>query len=160
MKLGRPARWALLVVLTVVVALQMVPYGERRNPATTGEPLWNTRTTREVAVGACYDCHSNQTAWPWYSAIAPVRWFVYRDVTAARAAMNFSEFDRLQWGPSRVAEMVRTGQMPPPRYAALHRAARLTPDDRDALASGLAATVGPQQRQEITDGPWGVGIAD
>lgn len=160
MPLGRLARWGLVAVVSLVVALQLVPYGDRRNPATTGEPSWTAPATRALAVGACYDCHSNQTAWPWYSAIAPVRWMVYRDVSAARAALNFSELDRPQWGPPRVVQMIRSGQMPPARYAALHRAARLTADERDALAGGLADALGPQDPRDMSDDGLGAGIAD
>jgi hypothetical protein len=155
-----PVRWALVTLAAVAIALQFVPYGARRNPATTGEPLWNAHTTRDLAVSACWDCHSNQTAWPWYSGIAPVRWFIHRDVSEARAALNFSEFDRPQWGPPRVVEVISSGAMPPARYAALHPAARLTAHERDALAVGLAETLGPQDPRDMSDGGFGFGFAE
>ena len=160
MKLGPPIRWVLVILAAAAIVLQVTPYANRRNPATTAEPLWDTPATRALAVGACYDCHSNQTAWPWYSAVAPVRWIVYRDVTSARAVLNFSELDRLQWGSGRVVEALRAGEMPPRRYMMLNAAARLTPEQREALAAGLAASLGPQDRTEFTEGLGGAGFAD
>jgi hypothetical protein len=161
MKLGPPVRWTLVILAAVALVLQFVPYGERRNPATTAEPLWDSRTTRDLVVAACYDCHSNQTAWPWYSGLAPTRWLVGRDVTSGRAALNFTEFDRPQWGPGRAVEMIRAGEMPPRRYAAMHPVARLTPGDRDTLMAGLAASLGPQDRPDWSDDFGGAaGFAD
>ena len=65
------------VVVGAVAALglgvQLVPYGrEHSNPPVTGEPQWDSPRTAELAKRACYDCHSNETVWPWYSNIAPL----------------------------------------------------------------------------------------
>jgi hypothetical protein len=89
---------------------------------------------------SCYDCHSFETKWPWYSHIAPVSWFVARDVEAARASLNFSEWphddDRRahkRW--RRIADEVQNGEMPLPSYGWMHRQARLNARQRAELVN-------------------------
>jgi hypothetical protein len=56
-------------------------YGrDHSNPPVRIEPRWDRARTRELAVRACFDCHSNQTRWPWYSHVAPISWLVQHDV--------------------------------------------------------------------------------
>lgn len=74
---------------------------------------------------ACYDCHSNETAWPWYSNVAPVSWLVESDVREGRREVNFSE-----WGayPSQtrevklkeISEELHEEAMPPWYYSMVH----------------------------------------
>lgn len=85
----------LIAGLLGFVAVQFLPIMPHTNPLTVREPNWDSPQTRELVVRACYDCHSNETKWPWYSNIAPVSWLVVRHVQEGRAALNFSE-----WGVS------------------------------------------------------------
>lgn len=97
---------------------------------------------------ACYDCHSNETRWPWYSHVAPVSWLIVRDVTLARKEINFSEWNsyypltrqrKLAW----MERTLREEKMPPWAYRLMHPGSRLTDADRAALdrwiRSALAA---------------------
>ena len=60
-------------VIALLLLIQLVPYGRNHaNPPVRQEPAWDSPQTRELAVRACYDCHSNQTAWPWYTNVAPI----------------------------------------------------------------------------------------
>lgn len=89
---------------------------------------------------ACYDCHSNETKWPWYSRIAPPAWLVIHDVDEGRGALNFS-----RWGEYNafdcadiledVCKKVKKGDMPLPPYLMMHSEARLSPLDVDALCA-------------------------
>lgn len=149
MKLRRILRRALLAILALGLAIQLAPYGRNHtNPPVTGEPAWDSPQTRELARRACFDCHSNEVHWPWYSHAAPVSWLVQRDVDEGRAAVNFSEWHRPQEEASESAETVREGEMPLRPYLLLHPAARLTTDERDRLARGLAATLGEEHDDE------------
>jgi hypothetical protein len=68
----RILRLLLIVGVVVFVAIQLVPYGrDHTNPPVTAEPRWDSPQTRTLAVSACFDCHSNETAWPWYTNVAP-----------------------------------------------------------------------------------------
>ncbi len=152
-------RWRVVggVVIGLLVLfglLQLVPVGRpRTNPPVRQEPAWDSPQTRALAVRACYDCHSNETVWPWYSALAPVSWLIQRDVTEGRRALNFSEWDRPQRKAREAAETVQRGTMPPWSYTWLHPAARLTPEERAALIQGLRATLGTGGERRGNGGP-------
>jgi hypothetical protein len=133
---------AIVAVLAFLV-IQAVPYGRSHsNPPVREEPRWDSPATRELVVGACFDCHSNETSWPWYSNIAPVSWLVQRDVNDGREALNFSEWDRPQEKAHDVAEVIQEGEMPPNTYRFLHSGARLSSAEKQDLIRGLLATVG------------------
>jgi hypothetical protein len=100
---------------------------------------------RQLTKNACFDCHSNETTWPWYSNVAPVSWLAQRDVDEGRRELNYSEFDRSQREASDSAETVQKGTMPPSYYVWLHSEAGLSPADRDALIRGLQATFGSER---------------
>ena len=105
---------ALGIALAAVVGIQLVPSGRAHtNPPVRREPAWDSAATRALAVRVCFDCHSNETRWPWYTSIAPVSWLTQRDVDEGRAELNFSEWDRRQKEAREAAETVRARLMPP-----------------------------------------------
>src|SRR5690606_30867239 len=94
-RLLRKVVMTLAFLVGFVGVLQLVPYGQARsNPPVIQEPAWDSPRTRELAKRACFDCHSNETRWPWYARIAPMSWVLQRDVEAGRSVMNFSEWTR------------------------------------------------------------------
>jgi hypothetical protein len=106
---------------------------------------------RAILRRACYDCHSNETFWPWYSRIAPISWLVARDVHEGRKELNFSTWNRyttkqqLKNFKESWAE-VAEGEMPPWIYLPVHRDAVLSAEDRRLLrtwALGAAQAPGP-----------------
>ena len=147
----RLLKWLLVGLGALLVAVQFVPYGRAHdNPPVTAEPSWDSPVTRDLAVRACFDCHSNQTRWPWYSNIAPMSWLIQRDIDEGREELNWSE-----WGPGsegdESAETVLEGSMPPGPYVLLHPEARLTDQEMDALVAGLVATFGSEDGDESED---------
>jgi hypothetical protein len=129
--------------LVLLVAIQLVPYGhDHNNPPVRAEPAWDSPRTRELAERTCFACHGNTTKWPWYGNIAPVSWYVQRDVEEGRSKLNFSEWDRTYEEAGEAAETVQEGEMPPRAYTWLHKDAKLTPEEKDALIRGLSATLG------------------
>lgn len=135
--------WALLGGLAALWALaQFVPYGhDHVNPPVTAEPVWDTPETRALAVRACFDCHSNETAWPWYADVAPVSWITTNHVDAGRQVLDFSSWDRAQRELGELRETIAEGEMPPAYFTLLHPAARLSATEKQRLMDGLAATV-------------------
>lgn len=134
---------ASLGVVALLAAIQLVPYGRAHgNPPVVQEPRWDKPETRALAVRACFDCHSNETQWPWYANVAPMSWLVQRDVDEGREALNFSEWQRTYKEAGESAETVSEGEMPLQTYVLMHSAARLTLAERRALADGLTATLG------------------
>ena len=128
-------------------AIQLVPYGrDHANPPVAQEPRWDRPETRALAVRACFDCHSNETVWPWYSRVAPASWLVQRDVDKGRRKLNYSEWDRPQREAHESAKSVRSGKMPPWFYALPGTSASLTPAERSTLIAGLELTFGSERR--------------
>lgn len=138
--------WLLMSLVLVFVAIQFVPYGRNHtNPPVTREPQWDSPRTRALAVRACFDCHSNETVWRWYSHVAPISWLVQWDVDEGRRVLNYSQWDRPQKEARESAKSVVKGEMPPWFYAYPGRSASLTADERAALIAGLEATFGSER---------------
>lgn len=137
------AKIALITVGVLLLLIQLVPYGrDHTNPPVVREPNWDRPLTRELAVRACFDCHSNQTHWPWYSHVAPASWLLQHDVDEGREVVNFSEWQRTYEEASESAETIREGTMPPWYYVVLHPRARLSAEEKNELIRGLNATLG------------------
>jgi hypothetical protein len=135
---------ALVWIAGVFVVMQIVPYGRTHsNPATIKEPPWDLPRTRELAVRACFNCHSNRTRWPWYADVAPFSWVVQADVENARSVVNFSEWNRAYDLALYSGQSIRTGNMPPIKYSMAHREANLSELEARELASGLDAMLRP-----------------
>lgn len=138
---------SLLAAAALLVLIQLVPYGHRHNnPPVVREPSWDSETTRRLTKRACFDCHSNETIWPWYSNVAPVSWLVQHDIDEGRRELNFSDWrdgQREGEDPEELVEEVLERTMPPFSYRLLHSEARLSPAEIRRLASGLRQTAAP-----------------
>ena len=138
----------LIFVVFVVVFLLL----QLANPAHTNPPVVSDLMTAHpppppVAAllhAACYDCHSHETKWPWYSRIAPVSWLVASDVNEGREHLNLSDWPqdagRAAKKMERMSEAVEDKDMPPGKYTAIHPEARFTADQRKQLTQWLDAT--------------------
>lgn len=138
------------ILVGVFLLMQAVPYGrDHTNPPVIAEPEWDSQRTRELAVRACFDCHSNQTKWPWYSHVAPLSWSLQRHVNVGREVLNFSEWNRVLDYPlaNQSASQVLRTEMPPRSYRAFHPEARLNVQERVELARGLSKTLGIEWRE-------------
>jgi Haem-binding domain len=85
---------------------------------------------------ACYDCHSSETRWPWYSAVRPFSHLIESDVKHGRSVMNFSEWGATEASPAHAASTlvaacaaVQSGIMPKSPYPYIHPDARVTQAD-------------------------------
>ncbi len=136
--------WGLPGLVLLLLLIQLVPYGrDHINPPVSQEPPWDSPQTRELAMAACQDCHSNETIWPWYSNVAPVSWLVQHDVIDGRQRLNFSQWDRSRGQETDdIAQVVQKGEMPPWYFLMLHPEARLSQADEQLLIQGLEATFG------------------
>jgi hypothetical protein len=136
MKIAKILGILVLIGIVLFALIQLVPYGRsHKNPPVVQEPNWDAQT-RAIAKKACFDCHSNEVVWPWYSNIAPVSWLVQRDVDEARRKLNFSDWSRSP-ETGEIAEVLQEGEMPPAQYKLMHPAARLTDAEKQTLIQGL-----------------------
>jgi hypothetical protein len=133
--------------LGLFLLAQLVPYGRNHaNPPVVQEPTWPSTEVRALAVRACFDCHSNETKWPWYTNVAPMSWLVQKDVDEGRSKLNFSEWGRGEQEFEEAAETVREGEMPPLVYLPLHPEASLSEAEKSTLITGLTAMGGGEGR--------------
>jgi Haem-binding domain len=131
---GLLAGFALMLLLLA----QLVPYGkDQPNPPVLQDAPWISAQARQIAVRSCYDCHSNETVWPWYSRVAPASWLVFKDVVEGRGELNFSEWGHGEQEVEEIGEVILEGEMPPRQYLLTHPDARLTPADKTLLSRGL-----------------------
>jgi len=142
--LKRKIKW-LFVALVVSFALLQLTNPARTNPAVISD-LMTTSAPPQVAAmlhAACYDCHSSETRWPWYSHIAPMSWLIASDVKEGREHLNLSNWPN---DPKRAAKRLEnmsdeigSGEMPLKKYTRIHADARLTESQRKELTDWLDA---------------------
>jgi hypothetical protein len=131
----------------VVVAIAFVGIQFKR-PARTNPPIDESQTiyaktqmtpqVKQLLERSCRDCHSNNTAWPWYTNVSPVSWFTVDHVEQARRDLNFSEwgqYDQRRQGRrlQQMCDLVKDGSMPLSSYTPLHRGSKPSADDITAL---------------------------
>jgi len=138
----RSIRWMISALAVAAIAIQFVPV-DRTNPPVEGE-VPATAEVRSILRRACYDCHSNETVWLWYSYVAPMSWLIARDVREGRDALNFSTWNQLDAidqakGLRESWKETEEGEMPPWFYVPLHWSASLSGQDRAALHAWATA---------------------
>ena len=129
-----------LAVLIVVIQFFRI---DKTNPITPIEKGFieiNQPPTEITAIlkTSCYDCHSNQVSYPWYTNIAPISWFIKDHINEAREELNFSEWadyslKRKDHKLEECAEEVEEGEMPLDSYFIMHSEAELTHEQRETL---------------------------
>lgn len=132
---------ALLVILVVMQFFRI----DKVNPEYPAEQDFLTVENVDPAVAkivkyACYDCHSYETKYPWYSNIAPASWILKDHINEAREEMNFSEWSTYTTKKKKhkleeCYEMVEEGEMPLKGYVVMHSEAQLSDQQRDLLTN-------------------------
>jgi mono/diheme cytochrome c family protein len=126
--------------LVVFVLIQSVPI-DRINPPTTQEPTWSSPEARALVKQHCFQCHSNETEWPWYSYIAPGSWLIKWDVVNGRQAFNFSEWDTNRGALNEMVRAIQRGKMPPIQYTIFHPSSVMDSTQKQALIDALTSSL-------------------
>jgi hypothetical protein len=133
---------ALIAVAGLFVIIQFFPSGRPQNKPVTGKDIASvTEVPEEVGNlirQACFDCHSQNTRFPWYSYVAPVSWLVAKDVNNGRKNLDFSKWGELSKKDKlktldEISEMVGEEEMPLKIYILMHSEANLKKEDRDLI---------------------------
>jgi len=129
-------------LIAVIGVLQLVPY-RVSNPSVRHEPAWDSPQTRQLAVAACFDCHSNEVNVYSWEKVAPLSWWIKDHVDKGRSALNFSECTQGRGESDEAGETIREGSMPPGYFTwfGLHSSAKLTSAEKDQLVAGLQASL-------------------
>ncbi len=124
----RVKRIIFLLLIIAFIGIQFIEV-ERANPPVTADINAPTEV-KNIFKSSCYDCHSNETVWPWYSKIAPISWLIVKDVMDGRKDLNFSEWEKL-YSDNRnklkkeILEQINKDEMPPSFYTIMHPSAKL-----------------------------------
>ena len=137
------------IVLYVVVGgivllglIQLLPIGrDHTNPAVVSEPQWSSPEARALAKEHCFQCHSNETEWPWYSNIAPASWLIQFDVNEGRDKFNFSNWNTNSEELDELTEVIQEGEMPPIQYWVFHPNSHLNDQQKQELIDALNSSI-------------------
>ena len=125
----------IIFLVVIIVGIQFIPV-ERTNPPVTSD-IDAPANVKEILRRVCYDCHSNETNWAWYTKVAPASFLAIKDVNDARKHVNFSEWgnytDKTEKMKEEIWEEIREEQMPPWQYKIFHSEAKLTPEEKNLL---------------------------
>jgi len=141
-----------LVLFVLIQFVTVVHDNPESNPQNEIQVVENVHS---ILKTACYDCHSNQSVWPWYSYVAPVSWFVADHVHEARHKLNFSEWQtmpekRRNKRRDQTAEEVDEGDMPLPPYVLLHPGAKLS-SEQIAVLKEWSQSAAPDSLKKDVD---------
>lgn len=125
----------LFILLIVFIAIQFIQPARNTNaqvlPTDICKVVSVPENVHSLLKAACYDCHSNQTNYPWYTHVQPVGWIMAGHIKDGRKDLNFNEFgaysNRKQQSKFKsIGNQVKGGDMPLYSYTIMHKAARLS----------------------------------
>ena len=134
----------LIVLFVIFIVIQF--FRPAKNIAADASSFKNDITTiytipdsvHSILQASCYDCHSNNTLYPWYNNIQPVAWWLNRHIQNGKRALNFSEFatytiQRKYKKLNGIIKEIKSDGMPLSSYTLIHRYAILTPEQKSLL---------------------------
>ncbi|MBF9252201.1 heme-binding domain-containing protein [Pontibacter sp. 172403-2] len=139
----------LLALLLVFIAVQFIQPARNQSGQALATDITKVYTIPEnvqvLFKMACYDCHSNNTNYPWYANLQPGRWWLERHIKAGKEELNFNEFGtysaRRQMSKLRSIEnSIEDGTMPLTSYTLIHKDARLTNEEKATIIAWLNET--------------------
>lgn len=130
---------ALIVIIVIIIGIQFIPV-EQTNPPVTSE-ISVPENVKVILRKACYDCHSNETNWVWYTKVAPMSFLVSKDVNDGRKHLNFSEWDinKENKYKEEIWEEIREEKMPPWQYKIMHSESKLSQEEKNVIRNWAGA---------------------
>ena len=146
------------IILIIFIAIQFFDV----NPNKTAETSENAiekkysvpQNVRQILKTSCYDCHSNNTVYPWYSKVQPVKWWLANHINDGKRHLNFDEFgtypkDKKLKKLDEVAETVNANEMPLSSYTVIHTNAKLSAEQKSIIQVWVKSMKG-QINKEIS----------
>lgn len=120
-------------IVVVLIGIQFIPV-ERTNPPVQSD-INAPENVKAIFKKACYDCHSNETNWAWYTKVAPASFLAVKDVKDGRRHLNFSEWNLNKESKHKeeIWDELREEQMPPWQYKIFHSQAKLSQEEKDLI---------------------------
>ena len=139
---------SLIVLLAALIIIQFIHPAKNINTVVSQKDITllypMPDSVHQILQKACFDCHSNNTRYPWYNNIQPVAWWLNDHITEGKKELNFSEFGsrtlvKQSKKLKKLAKEVQEGGMPLDSYTWIHRDAVLTDREKNILMTGLPA---------------------
>ena len=133
-----------MIIISILIILQLIPNKLPENQGVTNNDLIIAEQPPDevklILKKACYDCHSNQSVYPWYSYVAPASWLIAKDVREGREELNLSDWaDQSKRRKIKImnemAEEIEKEKMPLDIYVVVHRDAILTEEEIETITS-------------------------
>lgn len=134
--------WLSVIVVAVVLAIQFIPVERNVSTVPAGQSFERTEkvpaNVATILKVSCYDCHSNNTRYPWYSELQPGAYFMAQHIKEGKEELNFDEFNdyskrRKKAKIKSIISQIEKDQMPLKSYLLLHHDADLTPEQQKVL---------------------------
>jgi len=134
--------WLSVIVVAVVLAIQVIPVERNVSTVPPGQSFEKTEkvpaNVAAILKVSCYDCHSNNTRYPWYSELQPGAWFMARHIKKGKEELNFDEFNnyskrRKKAKIKSIISQIEKEEMPLKSYRMMHGNARLSADEKKEL---------------------------
>ena len=134
--------WLSVIVVAVVLAIQFIPVERNVSTVPPGQSFEKTEkvpaNVAAILKVSCYDCHSNNTRYPWYSELQPGAWFMARHIKKGKEELNFDEFNnyskrRKKAKIKSIISQIEKDEMPLKSYRMMHGNARLSADEKKEL---------------------------
>ena len=136
------AKTALFAIPLLAIVIQLIPV-PLTNPPTV-KTIDAPDAVKNILRKSCFDCHSHQTQYPWYSKVAPVSWLIYRDVTEGRKKLDFSawtyddEMKKKKFRKIKEEVIIESG-MPLWFYVVMHPEAKVSDEEKAILKEWINA---------------------
>ncbi len=152
----RKARIILLALLIVFILIQLIRPSKNQSsqvfPADITHVYAIPEDAQTILKNACYDCHSNNTHYPWYVNIQPIGWFMAGHIRNGKMELNFNEYGtysskRQRNKLRRVKEQIEEGKMPLSSYTLMHAEARLNADQKKLITEWIDSAVNVKENQ-------------
>lgn len=134
--MGRILKYGFLLLVIAFIGIQFVDV-DKTNPEVTAD-IQAPPEVKRILRSSCYDCHSNETRWPFYSSIAPISWFIADDVNEGREKLNFSNWEKLYSEKQdelkrKIWKEINEDEMPMSTYIYMHPDAKLGLPQKDII---------------------------
>jgi len=134
--------WLAVLVVAIVLVIQVIPVERNVSTVPPGQSFEKTEkvpaNVAAILKVSCYDCHSNNSRYPWYSELQPGAWFMAQHIKKGRDELNFDEFNnyskrRKKAKIKSIISQIEKDEMPLRSYRMMHGNARLSADEKKEL---------------------------
>tara|TARA_R110002049_G_scaffold25568_1_gene89734 strand:+ start:1028 stop:1483 length:456 start_codon:yes stop_codon:yes gene_type:complete len=135
-----------IIALVVLVGIQFVPTERNQSdivPVTDFMLVNNVpKTIQKKLQVSCYDCHSNNTQYPWYNRVQPIAWFLEDHIKEGKAELNFNEWDSLSSRRKTsklrsIIKQIESGEMPLDSYTLIHKDAKFSEAETEEIINWI-----------------------